>query len=639
MKMEEQYGLRITTWNVNGISIVTEPLTDRNPFGYQPWCQDRTFSAMFDTLEADIIILQETKIQRYSGVAIYTRNSICAPIRAEEGITGVLTPPNSSASFRNLPTELQIGGYLTASQLSELLLDATVVDSEGRCIILEFPAFVLIGTYCPATRDESRNEFRLSFLHALDSRVRNLVRAGKRVLLAGDLNIVREQIDSAYVEEQIRKKGISRDEFLSNPIRRLFNQLVVDGEVIGDRDKGREQSIMLDICRFFNPFRRRMFTCWDQKINARPGNFGSRIDYIFCNDGWRDWFYMSDIQEGLMGSDHCPVYAVIKQVVNLDGSMTDIRDIMSAGMFKNGIRQKEWCRKNLLPLSAKLIPEFNGRRNIKDMFMRSNTSTENYPQAKNKSITNVPSPFKPDLALLIPKTHQNLSPSLFKKNKIEIEISDGGSHKSHTTESDMRGKSNSEKYQVMHIKHENKTKLSTSHSRNHVTSSIPVSAIGKRKSEKLQTNLKRFLDRENAGKKRRTTNQYSLSTSTCLTAADSTETAASSDHSTQAWTINDSEDAQHCGILVNNSDFSIPKNTLDPVNVKESWLKLLNKRKVPLCEHNEPCICLVTKKAGINYGRSFYICPKPLGPSGQKEKNSSWRCSTFIWKNDLSKDL
>lgn len=46
---------RITTWNVNGI---------RNPFGYQPWRDKRTFDGMFDILEADIVIMQELKIQR-----------------------------------------------------------------------------------------------------------------------------------------------------------------------------------------------------------------------------------------------------------------------------------------------------------------------------------------------------------------------------------------------------------------------------------------------------------------------------------------------------------------------------------------------------------------------------------------------
>ena len=48
-------GIRVTTWNVNGI---------RNPFGYQPWRDKRTFEGMFDILEADVVVFQETKIQR-----------------------------------------------------------------------------------------------------------------------------------------------------------------------------------------------------------------------------------------------------------------------------------------------------------------------------------------------------------------------------------------------------------------------------------------------------------------------------------------------------------------------------------------------------------------------------------------------
>jgi AP endonuclease-2 len=80
------------------------------------------------------------------------------------------------------------------------------------------------------------------------------------------------------------------------------------------------------------------------------------------------------------------------------------------------------------------------------------------------------------------------------------------------------------------------------------------------------------------------------------------------------------------------------KDVIDPIVSKESWSKLLGKRVVPRCEHNEPCISLVTKKPGVNCGRSFYICPRPVGPSGQKEKNTQWRCGTFIWSSDWSGD-
>ena len=298
---------------------------------------------MFDVLEADVVVFQETKIQRkdlqddmvlvpgwdcyfslprhkkgiifdyavrctanlckgYSGVVIYTRQSVCAPIRAEEGITGVLCPSNSSTKFVDLPEEEQIGGYPTYNQLANSPVDATTLDSEGRCVVLEFPAFVLLGVYSPANRDESRDDFRLGFLNLLEARVRNLIAMGKRVVLTGDLNISREELDTANAEASMRKNGFTEKEYASTPARRLFNQLLKDGKVFGERDEGREEPVLWDITRGFHPTREGMFTCWEQKKNARPGNFGSRIDYVLCSLDMKDWFCDSNIQEGLLVS-------------------------------------------------------------------------------------------------------------------------------------------------------------------------------------------------------------------------------------------------------------------------------------------------------------------------------------------------
>jgi len=288
----------------------------------------------------------------------------------------VLTPPNSTTSFYELPKSQQIGGYPSFSQLADCALDAAVLDSEGRCIVLEFPAFVLIGTYCPANRDETRDEFRIGFLTALDARVRNLVAMGKRVFLTGDLNIIRDEMDTANSEEQLRKQGITIEQYISTPARRMLNQLLVGGKVIGERDEGKEKPIMWDICRSFHPTRKGMFTCWEQKKNARPGNFGSRIDYVLCSEEWKNWFCESNIQEGLMGSDHCPVYAVLKNKVEIDGKEVHMKDLMSSGMFKDGLKQRSWTAKDLLPMSAKLIPEFDRRRSIKDMFARKSSASK-----------------------------------------------------------------------------------------------------------------------------------------------------------------------------------------------------------------------------------------------------------------------
>lgn len=172
------------------------------------------------------------KLEGKFGVVIYTRQSVCAPIRAEEGLTGTLCAPNSTIPFREQPDEQQIGGYPTLEQAAnapnatELSEDFTSLDCEGRCVILEFPAFVLIGLYNPATRDESRNAFRYAFHNLLDIRIRNLVALGKRVILAGDLNIIRAEIDMANAEADLRKSGTTVDEYFSMPSRKMLKHAI-----------------------------------------------------------------------------------------------------------------------------------------------------------------------------------------------------------------------------------------------------------------------------------------------------------------------------------------------------------------------------------------------------------------------------
>lgn len=182
------------------------------------------------------------------------------------------------------------------------MIDLATLDSEGRCVLLEFPAFVLIGVYSPANRDETRDEFRLGFLNLLDARVRNLVAMGKRVFLTGDLNISKEGLDTANAEAAMRKNNMTEIEYFSTPARRLFNHLLDDGKIYGDRDERREKPVMWDICRGFHPMRKGMFTCWEQKVNARPGNFGARIDYVLCSLDMKSWIVDSNIQEGLLVS-------------------------------------------------------------------------------------------------------------------------------------------------------------------------------------------------------------------------------------------------------------------------------------------------------------------------------------------------
>ena len=189
----------------------------------------------------------------YSGVAIYTRQSKISPIRAEEGITGRLTPPSSTKpkeTYLDLPEALQIGGYPHIDYD-----DAILLDSEGRAVVLDFGAFVLIGTYCPAGREETeRVDFRHGFLSTLEERVRNLDALGRNVVVVGDLNISPQPLDDADAWELTKKMGVDSPEV--SKWRETHGKVLLRS--LCSPSQG---AIVTDIVRHHHPDRIGMYTC------------------------------------------------------------------------------------------------------------------------------------------------------------------------------------------------------------------------------------------------------------------------------------------------------------------------------------------------------------------------------------------
>ncbi|KAL2913592.1 Class II abasic (AP) endonuclease [Polyrhizophydium stewartii] len=56
-----------------------------------------------------------------------------------------------------------------------------------------------------------------------------------------------------------------------------------------------------------------------------------------------------------------------------------------------------------------------------------------------------------------------------------------------------------------------------------------------------------------------------------------------------------------------------------------AWRGLFEKPKAPLCHHGEPCQEWTVKKAGPTKGRVFYLCARPVGPSGQVDEDGRRR--------------
>ncbi|CAG9945579.1 unnamed protein product [Clonostachys rosea f. rosea IK726] len=656
-----------------------------NPFAYEPWRSKRTFEHMFNILEADIVIMQETKIQKkdlsddmvlisgwdvyfslprekkgYSGVAIYTRNTTCAPIRAEEGITGCIAAPRSTTSYRDLPEEQRIGGYPTPGQLTGRVDEATL-DSEGRCVILEFPAFVLIGVYCPANRDESRDDFRTEFVEALDTRVRNLVALGKEVVVTGDLNIVGAAIDTSRTPEMLQREGISMEDWLESPTRRVFNQLVHGGRVRGERDQGREQPVLTDLCRYFHPKRKGMNTCWDTKKNTRPANFGSRIDYVLCTNGVKSWAEYADIQEGLMGSDHCPVFFRLSSDRTIFGEREFIHDMVNPpGMFVKGRRLRGWAASDMLPLSARLIPEFDRRRTIREMFTRQRSEDSQDAMAKKdadvkrKGEDSQDAIAKKDADTMAKKDADAMAKkdadamtnkdadAMTKKDADSMAKKDADAKRKREDSQDATAKKDAMETSMPKRKVGGPKALAKS---KRPKPASGASATSKSRPGAGQMTLAGFFKAASSDKAKASAEQPNHETVTPAQPPPASITKEARSPSAKSVVSPPSletlpKDDPHKTPEPSQLDSSkpSPERVFDPIEAKESWSKLLGKRVVPRCNHDEPCISLVTKKPGVNCGRSFYMCPRPLGPSGEKEKDSEWRCGTFIWSSDWTRN-
>ncbi|KAK6522033.1 Class II abasic (AP) endonuclease, variant 2 [Arthrobotrys megalospora] len=572
--------IRIVTWNVNGI---------RNPFGYTPWSETKNFGAMFDILEADVVCFQELKIQSkdlrddmvlipgwdsyftfpkhkkgYSGVAVYTRQSKISPVKAEEGITGHLQPTGAArnTSYRDLPEDQQIGGYPTIDKG-----DGVILDSEGRGLVVDFGLFVLIGTYCPVGREEeARQDFRMAWLTALEERIRNLTEMGRRVVTVGDLNIAPEPIDSADAWEMQNRLGSDSVEMLEwkeLPAKKLLRGLCEPSE----------EAVMVDVVRQFFPDRVAMYTHWETKINARPGNYGSRIDYIVASSSMKDWFESADIQNGLHGSDHCPVYAVLKPEVEIDGERRTLLDLVNPpGVFVGGDRKLD------LPpppkMSARLNPQFSGRRSIKDMFQRktvARVASVVGSSTQEPVVSNGDGHQSQGLALtqdaVLPST-QIASSSQPPKRPLDIGSNNGPL--------DAPGES---------------------------SQSIPKKARTTAVAWTKRTPAKSSKTGNGSQKAPRTAFQLNPPT---LTQSEPSNTQQGGLENSSQLTIV-SNDALDATLPEPSEPSTTPKKIIDQAESRASWNKLFTKPPAPLCDgHSEPAKKMPTNKPGRNKGRWFW---------------------------------
>lgn len=245
--------MKLVSWNVNGLRA----------------CLNKGFTDFFAAVDADIVCIQETKMQ---------------PGQAEVGFAGY-------EQFWNSAVKKGYSGTAVFSRLQPLAVSygmgVAEHDQEGRIITLEYDEFQLVNVYTPnSQRGLARLEYRLQWEDDFRVYVGQLDRK-KPVVVCGDLNVAHREIDIKNPAANKNNAGFTPQE------RGKMTELLESG--------------LIDSFRHLYPDRRDVYSWWSYMGNARERNVGWRIDYFLVSGQIQNRIREAAIRMEVQGSDHCPV--------------------------------------------------------------------------------------------------------------------------------------------------------------------------------------------------------------------------------------------------------------------------------------------------------------------------------------------
>ncbi len=274
--MSNERELRLVSWNVNGLRAVMK--------------KEPSFTEVFETLDADVFAIQETKLQEgqlelelpgyfqtwsyaerkgYSGTAVFSREEPLRVLHAEE-----LAP---------------IAHEVLSAEEEELV---AVAITEGRICALEFENYWFVNVYTPNAQPElARIDTRVAWDTCYREFLSRLA-TEKPVVTCGDFNVAHEEIDLKNPKTNRGNAGFSDEE------RGSFTKLLEAG--------------FTDTFRARFPELTGAYSWWSYRFNARKNNSGWRIDYFLVSNDAAEKVTGASILSEIYGSDHCPVELTIE---------------------------------------------------------------------------------------------------------------------------------------------------------------------------------------------------------------------------------------------------------------------------------------------------------------------------------------
>ena len=130
---------------------------------------------------------------------------------------------------------------------------------------------------------------KMDFLQGIEAWVTEMQATGKALIICGDLNVARSDMDIHPKERKPNQVGARPDE------RALFEQILSRG--------------LVDVGRTLDPTNDNLFTWWAPWRNLRQRNIGWRIDYVLASPAIAAKARSAVVQREIGTSDHGPVIA------------------------------------------------------------------------------------------------------------------------------------------------------------------------------------------------------------------------------------------------------------------------------------------------------------------------------------------
>ena len=160
-------------------------------------------------------------------------------------------------------------------------------DYENRIVAADMVGASVASIYVPNGGKDFPAKMR--FLEALEQYARRFRDLDKGVILCGDLNVARTELDVHPKERRPRGIGQLPEE------RALIERIIGCG--------------LVDVGRALDPANDGLFTWWPPWRNMRPRNIGWRLDYVLASTGLASRATSCPVQRDVGTSDHAPVMA------------------------------------------------------------------------------------------------------------------------------------------------------------------------------------------------------------------------------------------------------------------------------------------------------------------------------------------